>query len=128
MEQDGGSPIMSSRLTLKLAVVVCGLLVSSMAHAQGDGAASSSTSSSFRLNNMRDPRNFSGDRPANSDRPTSYSRSNPSTMPPPARSQAATFSRVRDYFPAARSGRSINRNVVDPRTLCVPGRRAMLQR
>jgi hypothetical protein len=33
-----------------------------------------------------------------------------------------------NYFPGLRSGQGPNRNVVDPRTLCVPGRRAMLQR
>jgi hypothetical protein len=33
-----------------------------------------------------------------------------------------------NYFPNLRSGQGPNRNVIDPRTLCVPGRRAMLQR
>jgi hypothetical protein len=33
-----------------------------------------------------------------------------------------------NYFPGQRSGQGPNRNVVDTRTLCVPGRRAMLQR
>jgi hypothetical protein len=40
---------------------------------------------------------------------------------PPARSQG-----VREYFPGMRTGRGPNRNVVDTRKLCVPGRRAMI--
>ncbi len=33
-----------------------------------------------------------------------------------------------NYFPGLRSGQGPNRNVVNTHTLCVPGRRAMLQR
>jgi hypothetical protein len=50
----------------------------------------------------------------------SYARPAPVARPP-ARPQS-----VRDYYPTMRTGQGPNRNVVDPRTLCVPGRRAML--
>jgi hypothetical protein len=33
---------------------------------------------------------------------------------------------VRDYYPTMRTGQGPNRNVVNPRSLCVPGRRAIL--
>jgi hypothetical protein len=48
----------------------------------------------------------------------------------PPRDEAITRAAAprREYFPGLRSGQGPNRNVVDPRTLCVPGRRAMLQR
>lgn len=56
-----------------------------------------------------------------------YSRARP--LPPPTRSYpAATVRGVRDYYPTMRRGQNPNKNVVDPRTLCVPGRRAMILR
>ena len=43
--------------------------------------------------------------------------------------RAAVFATgVRGYYPAVRPNQSRNSNVIDPRTLCVPGRRALLQR
>jgi hypothetical protein len=46
----------------------------------------------------------------------------PETAPRPAgRSRG-----VQDYYPAMRTGQGPNRNTVDPRSLCVPGRRALL--
>jgi hypothetical protein len=33
---------------------------------------------------------------------------------------------VRDYYPTMRTGQGPNRNVIDPRSLCVPGRRAVI--
>jgi hypothetical protein len=38
------------------------------------------------------------------------------------------FPRGRNYFPGLRSGQAPNRNVVDTRTLCVPGRHHFLHR
>ena len=63
-------------------------------------------------------------------------RANPSYRPylrtpvTPPRDEAITPASTprRNYFPGLRSGQGPNRNVVDPRTLCVPGRRAMLHR
>ena len=48
----------------------------------------------------------------------------------PPRDEAITRASAprRNYFPGLRTGQGPNRNYVDPRTLCVPGRRAMLQR
>jgi len=51
----------------------------------------------------------------------------PGPVPRPA-PPAARFETSRSYFPDIRAGRGINRNVIDPRGLCVPGRRALLQR
>src|SRR4051812_22367870 len=57
----------------------------------------------------------------------SYSR--PKTLPPPPRAYAAVAERgVRDYFPAMRPGTSPNSNTVDPKSLCVAGRRALILR
>lgn len=59
----------------------------------------------------------------------SQRRPTPPPPPMPERARAAVFSRgVHDYYPFARQGQQVNRNVIDPRSLCVPGRRAMLQR
>jgi hypothetical protein len=60
-----------------------------------------------------------------------YSRTSP--PPPPTieetRSRAAVFARgARDYYPALKTGQGPNRNYIDPRTLCVPGRRALIPR
>ncbi len=55
----------------------------------------------------------------------------PTTTPPPVdkRARAAVFAKgVKDYYPSARANQSKNSNVIDPRTLCVPGRHALLQR
>ena len=55
---------------------------------------------------------------------SSYSRPAPQRPPaerPPARPRAAI-----DYFPTMRPGSGPNRNVVDVRSLCNPGRRALL--
>jgi hypothetical protein len=56
----------------------------------------------------------------------------PPVVPPPPPiipARASVFARgVHDYYPAARPGQGKNQNVVDPRTLCVPGRRALLRR
>jgi hypothetical protein len=42
---------------------------------------------------------------------------------------AAVFTQgARDYFPAIRAGRGPNGNAINPRSLCVPGRRAMIPR
>lgn len=47
----------------------------------------------------------------------------------PVRLSAAVPSRgVGEYFPGMRPGTSPNRNVIDPRSLCVPGRRALILR
>ena len=62
-----------------------------------------------------------------------YSRT-PAKPRPPVRlddrvSRGAVFARgVGNYYPAMRPGQAPNRNVVDHRSLCVPGRRAVLQR
>ena len=53
------------------------------------------------------------------------SRSRP--LPPPQRAYAAVVERgVKDYFHDIRPGTSPNRNTVDPKSLCVPGRRALI--
>jgi len=46
----------------------------------------------------------------------------------PARLAAAPPRGVGEYFPGMRPGTSPNRNVIDPRSLCVPGRRALILR
>ena len=57
-----------------------------------------------------------------------YSRQKPD-LPPPVRSFAAVAERgVKDYFPAMRPGTYPNHNTVDPHSLCVPGRRALIMR
>jgi hypothetical protein len=57
-----------------------------------------------------------------------YSRPRPvPTATLPARASAPPRT-VHDYFPGMRPGVSPNRNTVNPRSLCVPGRRALLMR
>jgi hypothetical protein len=56
---------------------------------------------------------------------TGYSRTPAPRQQPIARPQVQSQG-VRDYFPGMRLGYGPNRNTVDPRRLCVPGRRAML--
>ncbi len=51
----------------------------------------------------------------------------PPPLPPPNRMYAATRG-VNNYFPAMRRGYGPNQNFVDPSTLCVPGRHAVIQR
>ncbi|MFO0953500.1 MAG: hypothetical protein U0835_20580 [Isosphaeraceae bacterium] len=51
----------------------------------------------------------------------------PALAPAPA-DRVASSRGVGNYFPSMRAGQSPNQNVINPRTLCVPGRRAMLQR
>jgi hypothetical protein len=69
----------------------------------------------------------------NGSAPKPYTRT-PVTRRPPGppldrSSRGAVFSRgVGSYYPSMRSGQAPNRNVVDHRSLCVPGRRALLQR
>jgi hypothetical protein len=49
----------------------------------------------------------------------------------PPRSEAITRTSApprHNYYPGLRTGQGPNRNYVDPRTLCVPGRRALLYR
>ena len=53
----------------------------------------------------------------------------PQPLPPPNRAYAAAVNRgASNYFPAMRRGNGPNQNVVDPHTLCVPGRRAAILR
>jgi hypothetical protein len=55
-----------------------------------------------------------------------YTRPRPlTTAPTPARASSPPRT-VHDYFPGMRPGVSPNRNTVNPRSLCVPGRRALL--
>ncbi|MGE3818625.1 MAG: hypothetical protein AB7I30_04270 [Isosphaeraceae bacterium] len=42
--------------------------------------------------------------------------------------RASVFNAARSYYPGLRVGQGSNRNVIDPRSLCVPGRRALLVR
>jgi hypothetical protein len=56
-----------------------------------------------------------------------YLRTQPTTPAPPPRVVAPPRG-VHDYFPGMRPGIHPNRNTVDPRRLCVPGRRAFLMR
>jgi hypothetical protein len=72
---------------------------------------------------------------ASAAKPAAYSRTPPRAkaplppLPPPNRSYAAAVNRgVGNYYPAMRRGNGPNSNVVDPHTLCVPGRRAAILR
>ena len=70
----------------------------------------------------RDTRAFSSEREA-------YSRIPPSRPLAETKAHAAVFSKgVRAYYPGSRPGQGPNRNYIDPHSLCVPGRRALLQR
>ncbi|MCA1686625.1 MAG: hypothetical protein LC745_11765 [Planctomycetia bacterium] len=118
-------------LAVGAALLMNGWLLSTQGHAQRWGATSSGRvgpdgSSGSGLLRPYGPRDV---RTSAAQKPQSYSRSSPTPSPADDRSRAAVFAKgVRDYYPDARSNQSANRNVVDTRTLCNPGRRALLRR
>jgi hypothetical protein len=61
-----------------------------------------------------------------------YTRSPSRPAPPPRPElivrQPVRPQGVRDYYPTLRAGQGPNRNMIDPRSLCVAGRRAVILR
>ena len=124
---------MRTRLTLTLALSAAGWWMSgSRADAQQGARAPSGTSGRayprvvepetdpLRPYASRNPRSYYQSRSAY--RPPSRPTPRPELIARPS----VHAQGVRNYYPAMRAGQGPNRNAVDPRTLCVPGRRAML--
>jgi hypothetical protein len=116
---------MRRRLAFILAVVVNGWLFVPPGQAQRGGptASGSAEPDLFRPYGSRSPSSFTAGR-------SGYTR--PRTIAPPRRPpEVAPPPQPRglhDYFPTMRPGQGPNHNTVDPRTLCVPGRRALIMR
>jgi hypothetical protein len=108
---------MRLRLILGLGLITGLAWLSSAAWAQGN-AASTPRSAALRRHNMRDPRLVGEEAYAPDSR----------SAPPQAPVSPSYPSARHNYYPAARTGHSSNRNVVDTRTLCNPARRALLMR
>lgn len=121
---------MRRSLALGLALVILGSSLHGEGRAQSGGAAGGAGRGQgvASKDGVLKPYN-PGERRTPGARRPAYSRQPASAPAPDKRSRAAVFAKgVRDYYPAARANQSKNSNVVDPRSLCVPGRRALLQR
>jgi hypothetical protein len=117
-------------LTLVLTIYACRISSEGRAEPANESSTTRSGSSGAEFKRpyagTRDMRTFAAQK---QQQMQSYSRASAATPQVDKRSRAAVFAKgVRDYYPAVAPNQSKNHNVIDPRTLCVPGRRALLQR
>lgn len=110
---------MRRTLTLTLALAFSGWLPTP-SHAQRGGASADSGFDELRPYGTRSSATRQADRP--------YARSSEAPAPPfESPSRLPVRRTVGSFYPTMRAGQSRNRNVVDTRSLCNPGRRALLQ-
>jgi hypothetical protein len=113
---------MRRSLTFGLTLTAFGWLLVTPGHAQRGGTSAGAFSGEVNMLRPYASRTVNQGRgyvrQAAPSRPVMPTRAEPVARP--------TSQGVRDYYPAMRPGQGPNRNVINPRTLCVPGRRAVI--